>query len=268
MRKRAPQHYVCPTCEKKYFEGYHNLGAKTLYSDNLGKNECYMFDGPLISKCEQCNTFFWINKLKEVEAPAIKTISTSKKKQPFFSIHTLKSIYNYFKISSKSEQESKEEREKRINILIKEMNVEYDRKKKLEPVEFMSLNVSDLYLALKNGLASNIDEELYIRIKIWTLQNDIIRYEERIDENFKMSKRWSENIKRLIKIIDHNDEENIFTIAEFYRNLGEFDLCKKTLEKINDPNMKGMQRLKELLLNQCELKYRWVIENNSVVYFD
>jgi hypothetical protein len=29
-----------------------------------------------------------------------------------------------------------------------------------------------------------------------------------------------------------------------------------------------MQRLKELLLNQCELKYRWVIETNSVVYFD
>jgi hypothetical protein len=263
MRKRAPQYYVCPTCEKKYFEGYHNLGAKTLYSDNLGKNECYMFDGPLISKCEQCNTFFWINKLKEVEAPAIKAISTPKK-HLFFSIHTLKRFYNYVKNRS----ETDEERQNRINILVKEMTIEYDKTKKLEPVKFKCLSVSDLYLALKNGMASNIDEELYIRIKIWTLQNDIIRYNEPIDENFKMSVKWSENIKRLIEIIDHNDEENIFTIAEFYRNLGEFDLCKKTLEKINDPNMKGMQRLKELLLNQCELKYRWVIETNSVVYFD
>jgi len=265
MRKRAPQQYVCPTCEKKYFEGYHNFGAKTLYSDNLGKNECYMFDGPLISKCEQCNTFFWIKNLKEVEPPAIKTISTSKKKQPFFSLHTLKRIYNYFKSPSKSEPESKEDRDKRINILIKEMNVEYDRKKKLEPVKFKSLSVSDLFLALKNGMASNIDEELYIRIKIWTLQNDTIRYNKRIDENFKMSERWSENIRRLIKIIDHNDEENLFTIAEFYRNLGEFELCKKTLEKIKHPNDLS---LKELLLNQCELKYRWAIEIDSIVFFD
>lgn len=261
MRMRKPQHYVCPTCDKKYYMGYHTIGRKTLYSDNLGVNFCYMFDEPLISKCGQCNTFFWINNLKEVEPPTFKPIS-SPKKHPLFSIHTLKRLYNYFKFSSKTKPESKEEFDNRISKLIKEMNVEYN---KFKPVNLISLKISDLYLALKNGMASNIDQELYIRLKIWTLQNDIIRYNEPIDENFEMSKRWSENIKRLVETIDHNDEENTFTIAEFYRNLGEFELCKKTLEKINHPND---LILKELLLNQCELKYRWAIETDSIVYFD
>ena len=238
--------YSCPTCSKVFVISsitscYNRI--EDIYSDGSVKTLGPYRENKRISKCEQCNTIFWINKLKETSFPKLEP--------PDFSELRHKTIMD-IKTGTYINEE--------IDIAWLNWTRE---KKKMEPVSLKFLNIDDYWRALQEGIPTNNEEEAYIRIKIWRAQNERIRNFKTITKNyFKSDNRWSENINSLIKILDNTKDEQNIMIAELYRNLGEFDLCKKTLEKINQPKM---QRLKEFLLQQCELKYRWVISTKNAL---
>lgn len=237
--------YSCPTCSKILLNSSiptSNSRIVDVYSDGRVTTLCPHIENLRISKCNHCNTIFWINKLKNTSDLRINPSDLSK-----LWLKTIKDPKTDFYSN------------KEIKISWLKWSLELN---KLNIVSLEFLDIDDYWRALQEGLPSNNEEEVYIRIKIWRAQNDRIRNLKTISKNyFKNNNIWSDNIKSLIKILDNTKDEHKFIRADLYRNLGEFDLCKEILDEINQPKM---QRLKEFILKQCELKYRWVININNI----
>jgi len=156
--------------------------------------------------------------------------------------------------------------------------------------EVESLEIDDYFNALSNGIAESIEEELFIRIRIWWAYNDKIREEEE-NEIFNdpiYELRWEENVKQLrtilpqlifyykerAKIEENYDQSYIsykFTLAEIFRNLGDFENCISIIISFDDDDLSLLKKhflinndylccMKEQILNECKRKNRWVIK--------
>ena len=111
-------------------------------------------------------------------------------------------------------------------------NPEWDR---AEPARF--LTIKDYCTALEKGLYDSVEEELYLRKKMWWAYNDRIRRYKSLFASQKDEPGWKNNILRLIELLNpENQDEKIMT-AELYRNLGEFQKCMEILYSISDPEM-------------------------------
>lgn len=124
-------------------------------------------------------------------------------------------------------------------------------------VEF--LGIYDYFKALNEGLAENMQEELFVRQQIWWAYNDRVRNDENqfVDEKDEIN--WRENCNKLISLLDQTDLNQRIMIAEIKRNLGDFDSCIDIILKIDNDKLNW---LKEKIINECEQKNRWVIELN------
>jgi len=72
-------------------------------------------------------------------------------------------------------------------------------------------------------------------------------------------KRWEENAKSLLSLLDKSNEYQRVLIAEIKKNLGDFEGCISDMESIDNNEAEW---LKEIFINECKRKNRWVVELN------
>ena len=63
--------------------------------------------------------------------------------------------------------------------------------------------------------------------------------------------KWEQNVKRLIELLDSNNTDQLITIAELHRNLGDFAKCEEIISGIVNPEYDW---LKQAFLKKCKEK--------------
>lgn len=121
--------------------------------------------------------------------------------------------------------------------------------------DFLTLN--DYFLALEFHLPRTIEEEIYIRKRIWWEMNDRIRFKEELPAYENENQLWSDNIHKLISLLNSSDDNEKIIIAELHRNLGNFDTCKKILDSIANPEY---DLLKKAMTKACKTKNKKVFQ--------
>ena len=129
--------------------------------------------------------------------------------------------------------------------------------KKAKEAEF--LDIDDYFRALDSKIAENKKEELFIRLGIWRAYNDRIRSGNVIFNDKDDELRWSNNVNILLTLLDQSEINEKITIAEIYRNKGEFDKCMNIIKSIKENKYDW---LKEKFINECKKQNRWVIVLN------
>lgn len=105
------------------------------------------------------------------------------------------------------------------------------------------LSVDELCIAIEKGLYNgNKKDVLPLRILLWRGFNDRVRdggsnlFREK-DSGEDDKAIYEDNCRAILSLLAKNKEdENLLVQAEVFRNLGEFDKCKKLLEKIKSPD--------------------------------
>lgn len=118
-----------------------------------------------------------------------------------------------------------------------------------------TLSVYDLISVLGTEITKTKDLEIYIRERIWLGFNDRVRDNKILFTSEKDKILYTENIKNYIPLLDSNNINDIFKIAELYRNIGNYKKCKELLNEIKDDDVNW---IKEYFLKKCE------IENSNV----
>lgn len=123
-----------------------------------------------------------------------------------------------------------------------------------DKAEFLKLD--DYFRALGTQIAENVEEEIFIRERIWWAYNDRLRNGQEIFESATDVTRWKENVKTLLKLLDASAINDLLMMAEINRNLGDFESCIILLNKIEDEELNWV---KATLIKECKRKNRWVI---------
>jgi len=123
-------------------------------------------------------------------------------------------------------------------------------------VEFLS--VDDYIRAIESGLCNSgpkgseefNNDALMLWLMLWMAFNDIFRYPEN-DPGAIADPRYQENCRAILSEIpeDGANDPDILTLAEIYRNLGEFDECIRLLGKIADKD--GFEPCISAFMEQC-----------------
>ncbi len=100
-------------------------------------------------------------------------------------------------------------------------------------------------------------EEIYLRQRIWWAYNDRVRNSINQFNDANDEIRWKENCIKLISLYDESSVDQIFKIAELKRNLGDFEGCIETVNKIDDEKQK---LLKDILISECEKRNKLVVD--------
>ena len=119
------------------------------------------------------------------------------------------------------------------------------------------LSFQQYILALECTIYSSSEEEFYIRKKLWWCFNDKVRDGKSLFIYKLNSQRWSENIIRLIELLDKNDDcidKEKIMLAELNRNLGNFEKCMYLLNSIEDPERKSIKSAFEKRCNDKNTK--------------
>ena len=102
---------------------------------------------------------------------------------------------------------------------------EYDKTFDHQP--FIEIPFADDYLEFIKSAELHNDQEVYLRWMYWHLMNDSRRNDP---EAPPLSVTEVENLQRLLVLIELVNESSRLTIAEIYRELGDFDSCEKVLD--------------------------------------
>ena len=119
----------------------------------------------------------------------------------------------------------------------------------------MNPSLHDLIDYQRNASDQTTRLETFIRIKVWWAFNDRIRRGELLFEDSTEEDFWSENTYSLIKLLKLDFNSNLIHIAELYRNLGQFEMCRDIILKSSV--RKGIM---DTFLEQCDKKNRFVFE--------
>lgn len=213
--------YLCPTCGDCYstesiISG--NTFGSVYFSD--GKQISSMLpEFPVLSKCTNCNTIFWLSK-------------------------ATKHIFNPFDYLPR-------------RFMNKERFIELDKFTNATKAKFLS--IYEYEEAIKNKIYTNKGQEIFLRIKIWWGFNDRIRNKESVFIIDNDKPLWRNNLNRLLKILDIDDINHLFMIAEINRNLGKFEKCLQVIENINSIEY---DIFKNKLIENCNLKNTKVFQIN------
>ena len=110
------------------------------------------------------------------------------------------------------------------------------------------LSIEEYFQALALQLFENKEEEVYIRKKIWWSYNDRVRKGEELYKSEEEKVLWTNNVNRLIDLLDENEIEQKIMIAELNRNLSKFEKCMSILRGIENPDF---NRLKVMFEVEC-----------------
>jgi len=117
------------------------------------------------------------------------------------------------------------------------------------------LSLDEYFIALNNGMAKTVEDELFIRRKIWWAYNDRVRNGASLFDDEGDESRWGENCAELIKLLDSEDTNQRIMIAELRRNLGDFEACLAIIEQIEDD---ALTWLKDIFIAECGKGNRFV----------
>ena len=214
-----------------------------------------MLPGPdVLYMCPNCNNFiyneslmsgntcgaslFSDGKLVAPMLPEFPNLTKCKKCSSFLWLGKMKSL-GYFNMYNSRE----------LAELTGDPNVKPDK------AEFLSLD--DLFGVLNLHDFQDPREEIFVRTRIWWTFNDRIRYGKGVlfqndDDEF----RYLDNIASLINLNAKSSPDELFSLAENYRNLGDFNKCIEIINSIVDPELIAF---KLAFLLECENKNRWVV---------
>jgi hypothetical protein len=119
------------------------------------------------------------------------------------------------------------------------------------------LSIGDYVRALKLGIATDKDDELFICMHIWWAYNDRIRDGKKVFVHKNDEARWKENIIRLKNLLDYNKIEDKLLLAEVHRNEGDYKACMYVLKTIKADEWRLAT---EKMADACKKKNRWVIK--------
>jgi len=128
-----------------------------------------------------------------------------------------------------------------------------DADKPPDKAEFPSLD--DYFEAVKNKAFTEKNDEIFIRVRIWWAFNDRARGGGELFRGDEDEVRYLDNLATLLNLVDDENLDGKITLAEIYRNLGDFDKCVEIIESIDDPKMDW---LKNAFFVECERKNRRV----------
>ena len=122
-----------------------------------------------------------------------------------------------------------------------ENEIEIENHKDSEKAEF--LTISDYQTALKNKLFRSKEEEIYIRKGIIWGFNDRLRNGDPLIDSESEKEIWTNNIQKLISLLDQNDLEEKILIIELLRYQGNFMDSLGLLETIHNPKLEWLVQL-------------------------
>lgn len=123
------------------------------------------------------------------------------------------------------------------------------------------LSPSDYHEALDMGLAENLEEELFIRQRLWWAYNDRKRNRLKLFNDKGEKLLWMDNLRKLEPLYDQSNVFQRLSVAEIRRNLGDFDGCIALLQSIEEDDLIW---IKEALLKECKRRNRYLIVLNGL----
>jgi hypothetical protein len=191
-----------------------------------------MLPGPqLYYKCPKCKNIVTKGSLLSGNTFGAKLYSDGKQMAPMLpeypTIVKCQNCESFFWLKDENEIKSKKENADKAKFLTSEEYLE----------------------AIDSKYYKNEDELKFFRIRLWWSYNDNARENEdihlsEIDQNI-----YENNCVELIKILDQEEINEKIMVAELYKNLGDFDDCKKTLETFDEK----FNWIKELMNNKCNI---------------
>lgn len=131
------------------------------------------------------------------------------------------------------------------------------------------LNIDDYFQSIACGVAKEVDELRYVRLRIWWEYNKRIRDKDNLDLLFDGNDdylRWKDNCEGLLQLLDEMNKKDKYYIAELYRNLGDFSNCVRILLSITKEPKRLYYTNKyrfywyKSLYEACCNKNRWLIK--------
>src|SRR5262249_1863096 len=109
------------------------------------------------------------------------------------------------------------------------------------------------YSALQKNLAKDRQQEKSLRILAWWRSNDHRRSDPQCLAT--ATDAWRENLEALARLLDDRDDNEGLTKAEVFRELGQFDLAKDILSRVNPKHHVIIRQLRDLC-NRGERRVR------------
>jgi hypothetical protein len=102
----------------------------------------------------------------------------------------------------------------------------------------------EYYRAMEKGLATDPKQEKRLRVLAWWRSNDTFRDDPRAPavDNPSGSELWRKNLEALANLLHEADENDRLMKAEVLRELGEFELAKQVLGRIDSSKMAAVVR--------------------------
>ena len=122
-----------------------------------------------------------------------------------------------------------------------ENEIEIENHKDSEKAEF--LTILDYQTSLNNRLFRSKEEEIYIRKGIVWGFNDRLRNGDTLIDSESEKEIWTNNIQKLISLLDQNDLEEKILIIELLRYQGNFMDSLDLLETIHNPKLEWLVQL-------------------------
>ena len=234
--------YQCPKCENLLKKGSilsGNTYSSFLYSD--GKIIAPMLPlFPNLTKCEKCDTILWLSDMKEIGRCGVMSGECTHEWENASRVKFLyiKDLCRFLELDA---VKNDIEKEKVVRQMIWWIFNDRERKDNFILGQAIDGNMwkSD---------TKDINQQI-ITIELKDLVNEIFMQE--FDETL-----WEQNCQRLLELFDMKDVDQKILTAEIYRNLGEFDMCLKLIDTIDD---KDYDWIVNRLKFECENRNKLVI---------
>jgi len=124
---------------------------------------------------------------------------------------------------------------------------------------------NDYQEAIDSMVYRNDEEHKFLRIWLWRAFNDNVRESKGAVLSENDQKIYNSNCRKLIELLDKNDIQENFMIAELYRNIENYDECRKILKTIESKDEVWVERVK-ILEAECSKQNPKVVEMKLLNY--
>jgi hypothetical protein len=226
--------YKCPGCgnfiQQQTYSSWNNLGGR-FYSDGY-ENAMMLDQTKEITKCENCETLFWLDKQSQFGE---------------YDSNERKKFYRKTKIELENVDSAND---------------------CLDLDDYLKAIDANLYRnrAEEKYLRMQLWQSFNDRVRLAHIPDSPLD-EKKIFHTAEDKERYETNCKKLIEILraewderkgeyEDGEDNGKLKIAELYRNLGEFEKCETALKAIDD---EYEEKKKNIIHRECARKHKWVV---------